>query len=112
MVQICRGIHFGRDYATGIDESPSEQTHSVTRFIERLKGEDPQAAGEIWRRYFERLLPLARAWLRALPDRSVDEEDILQSVRFPARQPRIALILFRSPARVRPRSELLRTPRR
>ena len=62
------------------DDSRLDDTHSVTRFIGQLKHQDPQAAGEIWQRYFQRLLPLARARLRALPDRSVDEEDILQSV--------------------------------
>ena len=35
------------------------------------------AADQIWRRFFERLLPMARARLRALSDRSVDEEDVL-----------------------------------
>jgi RNA polymerase sigma factor (sigma-70 family) len=62
------------------DESPLDESHSVTRFIERLKDEDPQAAGEIWRRYFERLLPVAKARLRSFSDRAVDEEDILVSV--------------------------------
>ena len=62
------------------DESRLDDTHSITRFIGQLKAQDPQAAGEIWQRYFQRLLPLARARLRALTDRSVDEEDILQSV--------------------------------
>ncbi|MGD9856280.1 MAG: ECF-type sigma factor [Planctomycetaceae bacterium] len=55
-------------------------THSVTRMIERLKADDSGAAREIWERFFERLLPLARARLRSLPDRVVDEEDILVSV--------------------------------
>ena len=63
-----------------VDDSLSNETHSVTRFIERLKDQDPQAAGEIWRRYFERLLPLARAKLKGLSHRGVDEEDILVSV--------------------------------
>ena len=62
------------------DESRLDDTHSVTRCIDQLKEQDPQAAGEIWQRYFQRLLPLARVRLRALPDRSVDEEDILLSV--------------------------------
>lgn len=48
--------------------------------IERLKADDSGAAREIWERFFERLLPLARARLRSLPDRVVDEEDILVSV--------------------------------
>ena len=57
-----------------------DQTHSVTLFIERVKAEDPEAAGQIWQRYFERLLPLARSKLKALSHRAVDEEDILVSV--------------------------------
>jgi DNA-directed RNA polymerase specialized sigma24 family protein len=60
------------------DESSAD--HSVTRLIERLKVADPQAAQTIWRRYFERLLPLARARLRRRPDSAVDEEDVLVSV--------------------------------
>lgn len=62
------------------DETPFEGSHSVTRFIEGLKADDPQAAGQIWQRFFDRLLPLARARLRGLNDKTVDEEDILVSV--------------------------------
>lgn len=53
---------------------------SITQWIGRLRNQDPQAAGQIWQRYFARLLPLARAKLKALPHRAVDEEDILVSV--------------------------------
>jgi RNA polymerase sigma factor (sigma-70 family) len=52
----------------------------VTRLIARLQDDDPQTAAQIWRRYFERLLPLAEARLRALPHRAVDGEDVLVSV--------------------------------
>ena len=62
------------------DDSQADQTHSVTNFINRMKVEDPHAAGEIWQRYFERLLPLARAKLKDLNHRAVDEEDVLLSV--------------------------------
>src|SRR5262245_56293863 len=58
----------------------SDGSHSVTRLIERLRDNDPQAAEKIWRSYFERLLPLARSKIRALPQRAADEEDILVSV--------------------------------
>jgi DNA-directed RNA polymerase specialized sigma24 family protein len=61
-------------------DAPIPQGRSVTRLIERLKNKDSQAPREIWQRFFERLLPLARARLQALPDRTVDEEDILVSV--------------------------------
>jgi RNA polymerase sigma factor (sigma-70 family) len=64
--------------ATG--DSISEDSHSVTRLIERLRSEDAQAADQIWRRYFERLLPLARSKIGRLPHRAVDEEDVLVSV--------------------------------
>lgn len=57
-----------------------EHEHSVTRLIQRLQANDPHAASQLWRRYFERLLPLARARLAALPHRAVDEEDVLLSV--------------------------------
>ena len=62
------------------DHSIPDQTHSVTHFIQRLKDEDPEAARQIWLRYFERLLPLARARLRTISDRALDEEDVLVSV--------------------------------
>ncbi len=58
----------------------SDSDHSVSGWIKRLKAEDPQAAGEIWQRYFRRLLPLARARLRGRSPSGVDEEDVLVSV--------------------------------
>ena len=60
------------------DESAAD--HSVTQLIELVKAADPQAAHQIWRRYFERLLPLARAKLRRRPDAAVDADDVLVSV--------------------------------
>lgn len=62
------------------DSSSLDHTHSVTRCLGLLREQDPEAAKEIWRRYFAQLLPLARARLRSLSDRTVDEEDILVSV--------------------------------
>ena len=61
-------------------DTNSPQTHSVTELIERLKAGDHDAAEGIWHRYFERLLPLAQAKLKTLPDRAFDEEDALISV--------------------------------
>ena len=58
----------------------SNESHSVTNFIQQLKHNDLQAAEEIWQRYFQRLIPLARAKLKALPHQAIDEEDILVSV--------------------------------
>jgi len=57
-----------------------QQSHSVTRLIERLKRNDPDAARLIWQRFFDQLLPIAQARLRAFPDRSIDAEDVLVSV--------------------------------
>ena len=62
------------------DDSLFDGTHSVTRWIEQLKQDDRGAAEEVWRRYFQRLLPIARAKLKAMPHRTIDEEDILVSV--------------------------------
>jgi DNA-directed RNA polymerase specialized sigma24 family protein len=67
-----------RTLTTG--DSISKSSHSVTRLIEGLRGQDPHAAEQIWRRYFERLLPLARAKIGGLPHRAMDEEDVLVSV--------------------------------
>ncbi len=75
---------FLRDSTKGVamtfDEPQSTGPQSVSIMISRLKHEDPNAAGEIWQRFFTRLLPLARARLKALPDQAVDEEDVLVSV--------------------------------
>src|SRR5262245_10431221 len=61
-------------------DSVSQGSHSVTWLIDRLRDEDPQAAEQIWRRYFERLLPLARSRITGLARQAVDAEDVLVSV--------------------------------
>ena len=61
------------------DDGSVDHDHSVTRMIARLKGAEADAAEDIWRRFFRRLLPLAKARLKASADRSVDEEDVLVS---------------------------------
>jgi DNA-directed RNA polymerase specialized sigma24 family protein len=48
----------------------------VTRLIDRLRAGDDDAAEGLWRRYFPRLVRLARAHLRGLPRRAADEEDV------------------------------------
>jgi hypothetical protein len=48
----------------------------VTRLIDRLRAGDDDAAERLWRRYFPRLVRLARAHLRGLPCRAADEEDV------------------------------------
>ncbi len=54
--------------------------HSVTYYLVRLRERDSEAVDQIWRRYFERLLPVARAMLRGVSDAAVDQEDVLISV--------------------------------
>ena len=53
---------------------------SVSRWIGPLKEGDPEAARQLWHRYFTRLTNLARKKLGGLPRRDADEEDITQSV--------------------------------
>jgi hypothetical protein len=62
------------------DDSTIDYSHSVSGLIERLKRDDSQTASELWQRFFDRLLSLARARLRGSPDHSIDEHDNLISV--------------------------------
>jgi RNA polymerase sigma factor (sigma-70 family) len=48
---------------------------SVTHWIGHLKEGDPQAANQLWKRYFDRLVRLARAKLANAPRALADEED-------------------------------------
>lgn len=48
--------------------------------LQQLKPGDQQASSEIWKRYIEQLLPLARKHLRGLRNSVVDEEDVFVSV--------------------------------
>ena len=53
---------------------------SVTEWIDQLKGhDDPQAAEQLWNRYFQQLVRLARGKLAARYRRAADEEDIALS---------------------------------
>jgi DNA-directed RNA polymerase specialized sigma24 family protein len=54
-------------------------TQSVTQWLGRLKAGDHAAAGELWARYFEQLVRLARAKLRGNRRRAADEEDVALS---------------------------------
>ena len=58
---------------------PVRPETSVTQWIDRLKAGDPDAAQELWERYFRRLVGLARKKLRAAPRRAADEEDVALS---------------------------------
>ncbi|NLS96961.1 MAG: RNA polymerase subunit sigma-70 [Planctomycetaceae bacterium] len=55
------------------------QDRSVTAWIDGLKSGDSAAAGEIWQRYIDRLVRLARAKLGSSPRRVSDEEDVALS---------------------------------
>jgi RNA polymerase sigma factor (sigma-70 family) len=55
----------------------SPDSHSVTRWIERLKGNDPRAASALWERFVGRMLAVARQRLGDAPRRVADEEDVV-----------------------------------
>jgi DNA-directed RNA polymerase specialized sigma24 family protein len=52
---------------------------SVTRWLGRLQRGDREAARDLWKRYFERLVQVARTKLRGTPRRAADEEDVALS---------------------------------
>src|SRR5262249_24447238 len=49
---------------------------SVTQWIQLLKTGDEAAAQQLWERYFQRLVGLARKKLQAAPRSLADEEDV------------------------------------
>jgi DNA-directed RNA polymerase specialized sigma24 family protein len=61
------------------DRSESATAGSVTRLIEGLKEGDDEALRELWPRYFQRLVALARARLGNVPRAAADEEDVALS---------------------------------
>lgn len=52
---------------------------SVTRWLGQLQAGEPAAAQELWQRYFQRLVGMARKKLRGSPRRFADEEDVALS---------------------------------
>lgn len=59
----------------------AEDPGSITRWLDGLKAGQPRAADAIWRRYYERVVTLARRRLRSAPHQSVaDGEDVALSV--------------------------------
>ncbi len=52
---------------------------SVTIWIGKLKEGDAAAAQQLWQRYFQRLVVLARQKLHRLPQRAADAEDVALS---------------------------------
>jgi DNA-directed RNA polymerase specialized sigma24 family protein len=57
--------------------SPGEG--SVTRWLSGLRAGDPAAAQQLWERYFQRLVGLARQKLQGSARRAADEEDVALS---------------------------------
>ena len=58
---------------------PMDQGHSVN-LVHRWRGGDQKAAEELFRRYANRLIGLARSRLSRKLARRVDPEDVVQSV--------------------------------
>jgi DNA-directed RNA polymerase specialized sigma24 family protein len=52
---------------------------SVSRWIDQLKTGESAAAQQLWERYFDRLVALARSQLRGKPRGPADEEDVALS---------------------------------
>jgi DNA-directed RNA polymerase specialized sigma24 family protein len=52
---------------------------SVSYWLGQLQAGDPAAAQQLWQRYFQRLVDLARSKLRGRPRRAADEEDVALS---------------------------------
>jgi DNA-directed RNA polymerase specialized sigma24 family protein len=52
---------------------------SITRWLGQLQAGDRDAAQELWQRYFQRLVGLARQKLQGAPRRAADEEDVALS---------------------------------
>jgi hypothetical protein len=57
---------------------PDQQ--SVTAWLQALQAGDSGAADALWRRYFEKLVRLARQRLGDSPRRMADEQDVAMSV--------------------------------
>jgi DNA-directed RNA polymerase specialized sigma24 family protein len=52
---------------------------SVTDWLGRLRTADPGAAQQLWQRYFQRLVQLARRRMQGAPGRGADAEDVALS---------------------------------
>ena len=59
-------------------DSGGEQ--SVSLWIQHVKQGDPDAARELWERYFEKLVQVAASKMRDMPRREMDEEDVALTV--------------------------------
>src|SRR5580704_3918825 len=61
------------------DSAMSHPDHSVSLWIEGLKAGDEAAAAKVWRRYYWRLMGLARKKLGGSPRRAADEDDVVNA---------------------------------
>jgi DNA-directed RNA polymerase specialized sigma24 family protein len=76
----CCGSQATRNGAGSVLFSFMSEKQSVTGWIDGLKASDEEAARALWRRYFEKLVALARRRLVEGPRRVADEEDVALSV--------------------------------
>jgi len=58
---------------------PMASVGSITHWINQLKSGDHDAAQQLWERYCQRLIGLARKKLQGRPPRGADEEDVTLS---------------------------------
>ena len=65
------------EFSGGAVAMPSKG--SVTRWLGPLQEGDPAAVQQLWERYFQRLVRLARTMLEGSPRRASDEEDVALS---------------------------------
>lgn len=56
--------------------------HSVSHWVASLKAGESSATQQLWTRYKDRLVELARRRLDGVPKRTADEDDVAQSVFF------------------------------
>jgi RNA polymerase sigma factor (sigma-70 family) len=83
-------IDNGKDFKQPVDilnqsvfrGSQMSEPGSITRIIFSLKDGDAEAVQAIWRRYYQRLVQVARDKLRTSLRRVADEEDVAQSAFF------------------------------
>ena len=57
----------------------ADDTGSVTIWVDALRAGDPEAARQLWQRYFQSLVRLARSRLQARARGAADEEDVALS---------------------------------
>jgi RNA polymerase sigma factor (sigma-70 family) len=81
-VESIRGIASAIDRPTSGPEATmsAEDPGSITRWLDGLKAGQPEAADAIWRRYYRRVVAVARRRLHGAAQRAVeDDEDVALS---------------------------------